>query len=124
MGPFTLDAMVADDGHNALVSTFCTPSTPFFELSLSGHRAWIFPPSELVGLVLKFVLNVSRIVMHFSCCTLLPERASAYWFRYLQHFRRVERYAVGSDLFRLQGGSGFVRTAKINEPWLIVALNM
>ena len=30
VGLFTLDGMVADDGHNALVSRFCSPSNPLF----------------------------------------------------------------------------------------------
>ena len=37
---FTLDGMVADDGHNALVKRFCTPSNPSFEESLVNEVIW------------------------------------------------------------------------------------
>ena len=114
----------SEDGHNKLLDCYCTPSEPFFESSLSGERVWLFPPVELIGVTLKFVVNQSKKVADFACCILLPERTSAYWFRYLQHFRRIERYSTGSDLFRIQSSNGFVRASKSNEPWLVVGLNM
>ena len=124
VGPFTLDGMVADDGHNKLFEPFCTPSDPFFETDLEGQKVWLFPPLELTGVLLKFVLNRAKIVQDFGCCVLVPERTAAYWYKYMPHFRRVERYAPGTDMFRIWQGSSFVRAPKVKEAWLIIALNM
>ena len=124
VGQFTIDGMVAEDGHNRIVDTYCTPSDPFFEIPLAGQRAWLFPPLELVGSTLKFVLNQSKSFKDFGCCILVPLRTSVYWAKYLPQFRRVEQFASGSDLFRLQVDGHFVRAPKIAEPWVVITLNM
>ena len=124
MGTFNLDGMVADDGHNALLGNVCFPSNPFFETVLLGHRVWWFPPLELIGVTLKFVLNQSRLYKDFGCCILVPERSRAYRYKYVGHFKRVERYSPGADLFRIHNGSTFVKAAKVKEYWMILALNM
>ena len=124
VGPFTLDGMVADDGHNALLKHFCCPSEPVFEANLDGQKVWLFPPVDMIGIVLKFVLNQANILRDFSCCVLVPERSSAYWYKYVSMFRRVERFSTGSDLFRLRQGAGFVRAHKVGEPWVVLGLNL
>ncbi len=58
-GPFTLDGMATDDGHNALLGDFCCPSEPFFEHKLEGQKVWLFPPAEMIGLVLKLCIQQS-----------------------------------------------------------------
>ena len=119
-----MDGMVADDGHNALLPNYCCPSDPFFEATLGSQRVWLFPPLDMIGIVLKFVLNQARIDHSFSCCVLVPERTSAYWYRYVSEFRRIERFATGSDLFRLHNGSDFCRAPKVGEPWIVLGLKM
>lgn len=59
-GAFTIDGRAAHDGHNALVNKFCSPSNPLFEESLDNQFAWVFPPVELVGITLKFLLGLKR----------------------------------------------------------------
>ena len=99
VGIFTLDGMAADNGHNAMVPTFCSPSNPLFEEKLENHFVWVFPPLELIGITLKFLIAMKREGITFSCCCLVPERANAPWYRYLKHFQPVKRFNPGSDFF-------------------------
>ena len=116
--------MVADDGHNALVDPFCTPSNPFFELDLTNQSVWLFPPAELVGVVMKFVLKQSQSSIDFKCFLLVPDRSTAAWYRHLQHFKLTRRLQAGSNLFRLKRGEAFIKLPKVKEDWLVVSLQM
>ena len=118
----TLDGMAADDGHNALVSKFCSPSNPLFEENLEGHSIWLFPPLELIGITLKFLVNQRRLGIAFSCCVPIPEHTSAYWYKYLTNFRPVKRFCTGADLFRILRGGGFVRAHPVKENWRVVLM--
>ena len=76
-----IDGMAADDGHNTLVSRFCSLSipNPLFEKKLENQFARISPPFELIKITLKFVLGINKEGVHFSsfvlysslgrCCT-------------------------------------------------------
>ncbi len=123
IGPFTLDGMVADDGHNALIGNYCTPSDPFFEYPLQGHCVWLFPPAELVGPVLKFCVQQSKIVKNWSCAILLPDQDNAAWYKYLTSFRRRAVFQPGTDLFRNLVIGEFVALPKIKVSWLVVSLS-
>ena len=68
---FTMDAMVADDGHNGLLLRFCYPSNPIFEESLANEFLWVFPPLDLISLTLKFLVNAKREGIPFKCCILV-----------------------------------------------------
>jgi hypothetical protein len=120
---FTLDGMVADDGHNALVPRFCTPSNPFFEESLVDEVIWLFPPLDVLGITLKFLVSSKREGIPFSCCVLLPEQSSASWFKYLTHFSSIKRFNPGSDLFRIKSDLGFIRDRPIRSFWRVVRLD-
>ena len=122
VGVFTMDGMASDDGHNALVSTFCSPSNPLFEGKLESHFVWVFPPLELIGITLKFLISMRKEGITFSCCCLVPERANAPWYRYLKHFLPVKRFSPGADLFRSFNGSSFVRNPPVKEYWRVVRL--
>ena len=122
VGVFTLDGMAADDGHNKLVDKFCSPSNPLFEEPLQDHLVWVFPPLELIGITLKFLLNVQKEGTRFSCCCLVPERSTAPWFRYLRHFQPVKRFSPGADMFRSLSGVSFVRDPPIKEYWRVIRL--
>ena len=122
-GPFTLDGMVADDGHNALVSNFCSPSYPFFEAELGGHRVWLFPPLELIGVVLKFVLEFSG-PKQFSCAVLIPDRPVAPWYKLLSKFRRLHTFNNSTDMFRALRQDSFVTLPKVKEHWFVIALRI
>ena len=124
VGSFTLDGMVADDGHNSLVNEFCSPSNPIFEKELSGHRVWVFPPIELIGLVLKFLLDQFKLQPHFCCCVLVPDKKSAHWYKFLAKFRPVFLFNAGTDMFRIRAGSDFERCPKVKEPWRVIGLNI
>ena len=122
VGVFTMDGMAADNGHNAMVSTFCSPSNPLFEERLENHFVWVFPPLELIGITLKFLIAMKREGITFSCCCLVPERANAPWYRYLKHFQPVKRFNPGSDLFRSFNGSSFDRDPPVKEYWRVMRL--
>ena len=117
---FTLDGMAADDGHNALLDKFCCPSNPLFEFNLEGHVVWIFPPLELIGITLKFLINAFKEGAKFECVFLVPERSAAPWFRYMKHFNPLKRFSPGADLFRSFNGSSFVREPPVKEHWRVV----
>ena len=119
---FTIDDMAADDGHNTLVSKFCSPSNPLFEEKLENQFAWISPPLELIGITLKFLLGLKKEGVHFSCCCLVPERSNAPWFQYLKQFKPVKRFNPGSDLFRSFNGNSFVRDPPAKEYWRVMRL--
>ena len=119
---FTLDTMAADDGHNALLERFCSPSNPFFEESLTNEFLWVFPPLDLIGITLKFLADTQREGIPFSCCVLIPEQSSAPWFKYLVHFSPIKRYNPGTDMFRLKSDSGFRRDKPIKSYWRVARL--
>ena len=81
-------------------------------------------PLELIGVTMKFVLNHAKHQRDFGCCFLVPERSRAYWYKYVEHFKRVERYCPGSDLFRIFEDSAFVKAAKVKEYWMVISFNM
>ena len=120
-GPFTLDGMTADDGHNVLLDAFCTPSNPLFEEDLEGHCVWAFPPMELIGPTLKFLLDQLKLGRSFSFTMLVPEKQTMSWFRLLAHCQRLESYRIGSDLFRELRDGKFIALPKIKEQWIVIA---
>ena len=119
---FTWDGMAADDGHNALVSCYCSPSNPLFEEDLRDKVWWIFPPSDLIGITLKFLVSSLKEKIPFICCVLLPEHSSAPWYKYLVHFTPVKRFSPGADLFRLRSGDQFIRDRPIKGYWRVLRL--
>ena len=120
---FTMDAMAADDGHNALLERFCSPSNPFFEEPIDNEFLWVFPPLDLIGLTLKFLVDTKREGVKFSCCVLVPEQSSASWFKYLSHFSPIKRFNPGTDMFRIKSGSGFIRDKPIQSYWRVAHLS-
>ena len=58
--------MAADDGHNTLVSRFCSLSIPLFEEKLENQFARIYLPFELIKVTLKFVFGLKKEGVHFS----------------------------------------------------------
>ena len=118
----TLDGMAADDGHNSQLPRFCCPSWPFFEANLEEDIAWVFPPNELIGPVLKFLHLRHRARQPVRVVLLVPERSHAPWLFMLARYQRAFRYVSGSDLFREQCSDGSWRKLPaVKEPWLVVA---
>jgi hypothetical protein len=119
---FTLDAMAADDGHNALLDRYCSPSNPFFEEPINNEFLWVFPPLDLIGITLKFLVDSKREGIPFACCVLVPEQTSAPWFKHLLHFASVKRFNPGTDMFRLKSGPGFIRDKPVKTFWRVAHL--
>ena len=107
---FTLDGMAADDGHNALLPSFCCPSMPFFEQVLSEEIVWLFPPAEMAVIVIKFVANLHK-AGKFKGAVLLAAGALKLCSKYLALAKKVHSWPIGSDLFR----------EWINNEWVSVA---
>ena len=120
VGNFTIDGMAADDGHNKLVPTFGSPSNPLFELQLEGQNLWVFPPLELIGITLKFLIDHHKTGCNFSCCILVPDRTSAPWYRYLTKFKPVRVFQIGSDMFRSRVDESFVKVPPVKERWRVM----
>ena len=117
-----LDGMAAGDGHNSQLPRFCCPSWPFFEADLNEDIAWLFPPNELIGPVLKCLHLRYRARQPVKVVLLVPECPSAPWFFMLAKYQRAFRYVAGSDLFReQQPDGGWRKLPSVREPWLVVA---
>ena len=84
--------MSADDGHNAFLPNYCSPSNPLFKVDLEGQVVWVFPPIELVGITLKFLVAQCQAGRRFRCCILVPDKSSAYWYKHLVNFKPIERF--------------------------------
>ena len=121
---FDLDGMCAEDGHNKLCDQYCTPSFPLWEADLLNQRTWVFPPSDLIGITLKFLHDFRKRQGKPFLCILVPERPKAYWFKYCAGYARVCRWAKGSDLFRVfdYQAQAFRQDAQTREPWVVLKL--
>ena len=108
--------------HNALVPRFC-PIEPFLRGIFSDEVIWPFPPLDVLGITLKFLVSSKREGIPFSCCVLLPEQSSASWFKYLTHFSSIKRFNPGSDLFSITSDLGFIRDRPIRSFWRVVRLD-
>ena len=120
-GPMLRDGFAADDGHNALLADYCSPSHSWFEHFEPQVLTWLFPPLDMVGLVLDFLDAQRRMQIKFDVIILLPERTRAPWFRHLAHYKRLARYRAHSDLFRALSPQGeWAKVAPGNDPWVVV----
>ena len=118
----SIDGFVADDGHNSQLARYRCPSESFFEAELEEEQAWLFPPEELLGPLLKFLQLRRRARKLTRVVLLVPERPSASWFFMLAQYRRVSRFVVGSDLFRETTPDGrWVKLPPVREPWVVLS---
>ena len=108
------DGMAADDGHNALVSCYCSPSNP--------EGLVDFPPSDLIGIAFKFLASSLKEKVPLICYILVPEPSSASWYKYLTRSTPVKRFSPGADLFRLRSGDHFIRDRPIKGYWRVLRL--
>ena len=118
----SVDGMAADDGHNAQLAEYRSPSNSVFEMDFTDKTVSMFPSDELIGPVLSFLdkRRLRRVSTSVVLC--LPERAHAGWFHLLKHYKRVMRFVVGSDLFRELAVNGqWKKLLPVREPWVVVA---
>ena len=96
----SVDGMASDDGHNAQLPAYRTPSHSGFEMDLTEETVWLFPPDELIRPVLACLdkRRLRRVQSRVVLC--LPERVNAGWFHHLKHYKRVLRFVTGTDMFR------------------------
>ena len=117
-----VDGMASDDGHNAQLPDYRSPSRSVFELDFMEHTVWLSPPDELIGPVLAFLDKRRQRRVQSSVVLCLPERPNAGWFNFLKHYKRVLRYVVGTDMFREQAINGlWKKLLPVREPWVILA---
>ena len=100
------------------------PLPIFFSRWISKDIGWVFPPLELIGLVLKFLLDQLKLHQDCGCFELVLERPLAIWYKFLTKFRPVHRFEAGTDMFRERRETVSVRCAKVKEPWRVIASNM
>ena len=116
-----VDGFVADDKHNSLLPRCCTPSDSFFEHMDDGVVFWLFPPLDMIDMILSVIDVRRRNKQPFHGIVLLPESPRAPWFRFLQHSTRLLRYRGGSDLFRVFTGIGvWGKCPPVAEAWVVV----
>ena len=66
----------AEDGHNALADLYFHPSCSLFEQEVSPKLKWVFPPDDLIDLVVTFLYNLIRTRTPLRVALLVPERSS------------------------------------------------
>ena len=89
LGQFEVDGMAAEDGHNALAESYYHPSCSLFEQEVSSGLMWVFPPDDMIDMVVTFLCNLIRARAPLRVALLVPERSnSAPWFWKLKVFKR------------------------------------
>ena len=121
-GKAGIDGMAADDGHNALVSTFYCPSNSFFEQDPPQDLVWLFPPDDLTGLLLDFLEDTRKQGISYKALILVPEQVRAPWFRFCSTYKRVARFRKGSDLFRMYEDERWVKAPAARVPYMVLSL--
>ena len=121
VGKFQVDAMAADDGHNAMRREFHSPGRSFFEREDFSVLTWCFPPKDMIGLVLKFWESKHRAKVPSRIVLLVPESPRAPWWHHLKYFKPLMRYRAQSDLFREFGPDGlWVKCPQARVPYLVL----
>ena len=114
--------MAADDGRNAQLPVYRSPSKSIFEYDFGDAAVWCFPPEELIGTLLKLLHGLRRARQPHFVVLCIPERPQAAWFHYLRFYKRLFRYVKGSDLFRERNEAGqWKKLPPIREPWLVLS---
>ena len=119
-GPCIIDGMTADDGHNTLLERKWNPSQSVFEQDLDGPLVWLFPPSDMIGLLLNFISDKQKLGVKVSVRLLLPEDTKAPWFRFCKAFKRLARFRKGSDLFRNFDGEVWRKSPPTPVPYVVL----
>ena len=113
--------MAADDGHNALCQVFHSPGRSFFERDDFSSLMWCFPPTDMIGLVLKFWEAKHRAKVPFRMVILVPEATHAPWWHLLKKFKPLMRYRAHSDLFRELGPDGtWAKCPPVKVPHIVL----
>ena len=113
--------MADDEGNNAQCARFFSPSESFFDQPSSDALVWLFPPDDVLPLLLKFLDVKRREKIVYNAVLLLPELPDAPWFHLLQHYQRLARYRKGSDLFReLSSDGSWSRLRACASPYLVL----
>ena len=120
-GPFIIDGMADDDGNNAQCTRYFSPSFSFFEQPPTDELVWLFPPDDVLPLLLKFLDTKRKENVLYRAVLLVPETSEAPWFHYLQYYHRLARYRRGSDLFRELNAEGeWVKLRACASPYIVL----
>ena len=63
-GPISIDGMASDSGENAQLSRYYSPSNSYFEQESFEERTWLFPPLDLIGVLLHFLDDKRKQKVH------------------------------------------------------------
>lgn len=119
---FDLDACANDDGCNAHVCKYCSPSDSFLEKSCAGMHVWCNPPfRRALQFLLHYFACKSRDPANTSGVFVLPKWQSAPWWPLVRHLQVLKEYGTGTRLFDAPGPSG-ERTTMPGTPWPVVVL--
>ena len=122
LGQFEVDGMAAEDGHNSLADLYFHPSCSLFEQEVSPKLMWVFPPDDMLDLVVTYLCNLIRARAPLRIALLVPERPnSAPWFWRLKAFKRVCSFRAGSQLFAERDAVGqWVKLPPVREPCVVL----
>ena len=97
--------MASDDGHNAWVPVYRSPSNSALEGPLPWGRLWWFPRYDMVDLVVNRILASIKenwVGTHLLLAPLIPWKP---WMPKLSRFERVIVWGSSAPLF-VDGSSG------------------
>ena len=130
---FTLDVFSDRQGWTAQAPRWRSPEVTGFEADLTNEVCWIHPPRELARPVLQWLDKKLRAGAPITAVLILPEDNRAPWFRpqLLRHYKQVQRWPAGSDLFRwaeedpcAPGTPRYRRGARSDLPYLALATKL
>ena len=98
-GEVDIDMMASDDGHNAWVAAFRSPSNSALEGPLPRGRLWWFPRYDMVDLVVNRILASIKEDWSGSHILLVPMLPWKPWIPKLSRFEQVLTWEAGVPLF-------------------------
>ena len=91
--------MASDDGHNAWVTNYRSPSRSAFDGPLPNRQLWRFPRAGMIDLVVPRIASSMREEWFGTHLALLPQLPRKPWFPTLPLYGRVLEWNRGAQLF-------------------------
>ena len=101
-GDFDVDMMASADGHNALCDAYCSPANSAFELPLLVENQWWFPPTDVVELALRHILDARKRGWQGAASILIPDPAVRRWHKLTRDFSKALIIPPGARAFLLR----------------------
>ena len=120
-GTFTIDAACDDQGCNAQVTPFYSPSRSFLSAEVAGHQVWLHPPpSHASEFIEHYLSSKAASPSTTSAVIVVPKWRNAPWLPLLRGFQLVHEYPVGSLAFNRLSSSSQPTIEPVGPtPWAV-----